>query len=103
MKTKSLTNLIDECVALMRDVGYSEPTILRFKQIWNSKLKAFMSAQGIEYYTSSTGEAFLTTLPEEKVLMSSHLRRCITILDSVLKFGRICRYVPKKQEFDFSG
>lgn len=88
---------------LMRDVGYSEKSILTFKQIWDSKLRPFIHTKGIEYYSSSIGEEFLATLPEEKVLMSSHLRRGITILDSVLQSGKISRYIPKKQEFDFSG
>lgn len=103
METKSLTVLINESTKLMRDVGYSEKSIQRFMQIWNSKLKPFIYAKGIENYNCSIGENFLATLPEEKVLMSSHLRRSITILDNVLLFGRICRYVPQKQEFDFSG
>ena len=87
----------------MRGVGYSEKSILRFKQIWDSKLNNFMSVKGFEHYSTSIGEAFLATLPEEKVLMSSHLRRSITILDSVLQSGSISRYIPQKQEFDFSG
>lgn len=103
METKSLTILINECIMLMRDVGYSEKSIQRFMQIWDSKLKPFMSAKGIEHYNTLTGETFLATLPEEKVLMSSHLRRSITILDSVLLSGKINRYVPQKQEFDFNG
>ena len=103
METKSLTVLINESTKLMRDVGYSEKSIQRFMQIWNSKLKPFLSAKGIEYYNCSIGENFLAALPEETVLMSSHLRRSITILDNVLLFGKICRYVPQKQEFDFSG
>lgn len=86
----------------MRGVGYSEKSILRFKQIWDSKLNNFMSVKGFEHYSTSIGEAFLATLPEEKVLMSSHLRRSITILDSVLQSGSISRYIPQKQEFDFS-
>ena len=88
---------------LMRDVGYSEKSILRFKQIWDSKVNHFMSVKGCEHYSISIGEAFLATLPEEKVLMSSHLRRSITILDSVLQSGSISRYIPQKQKFDFSG
>lgn len=87
----------------MRDTGYSEKSILTFKQIWNFKLKPFIYAKGIEYYSSSIGEEFLATLPEEMVLTSSHLRRCITILDGVLQSGKLSRYVPKKQDFDFSG
>ena len=88
---------------LMRGVGYSEKSILRFKQIWESKLNHFMSVKGFEHYSTSIGEAFLATLPEEKVLMSSHLRRSITILDCVLLSGSISRYIPQKQKFDFSG
>lgn len=88
---------------LMRDVGYSEKSILRFKQIWDFKLSHFMSAKGFERYSTSIGEEFLATLPEEKVLMSSHLRRSITILDTVLQSGSINRYIPQKQKFDFSG
>ena len=103
METKSLTILINESVMLMRGVGYSEKSILRFKQIWDSKLNNFMSVKGFEHYSTSIGEAFLATLPEEKMLMSSHLRRSITILDSVLQSGSISRYIPQKQEFDFSG
>lgn len=102
METKSLTILIHECIILMRDVGYSEKSIQRFMQIWDSKLRPFMSAKRIGHYDTLTGEMFLATLPEEKVLMSSHLRRSITILDSVLLSGKINRYVPQKQEFDFS-
>lgn len=102
METKSLTILIHECIILMRDVGYSEKSIQRFMQIWDSKLRPFMSAKRIGHYDTLTGEMFLATLPEEKVLMSSHLRRSITILDSVLLSGKINRYVPQKQKFDFS-
>ena len=47
METKSLTILINECVMLMRGVGYSEKSILRFKQIWESKLNHFMSVKGL--------------------------------------------------------
>lgn len=43
METKSLTVLINESTKLMRDVGYSEKSIQRFMQIWNSKLKPFLS------------------------------------------------------------
>lgn len=101
METKSLTILINESVMLMRGVGYSEKSILRFKQIWDSKLNNFMSVKGFEHYSTSIGEAFLATLPEEKVLMSSHLRRSITILDSVLQSGSISRYIPQKTRIWF--
>lgn len=103
MKTKPLTILIDECETLMRDVGFSEMTILQYRQIWNSNLKPFISAKGIKHYDHSIGVAFLATLPEEELLTFTKLRRCITILDSVLETGRIRRYVPQKQDFEFSG
>lgn len=103
MKRKLLTILIDECATLMRDVGFSEKTILSYRQIWNTKLKPFISAKGIKHYDRSIGEELLATLSEEELLTFSRLRRCITILDSVLETGSIRRYVPQKQEFDFSG
>ena len=53
METKSLTILINESVMLMRGVGYSEKSILRFKQIWDSKLNNFMSVKGFEHYSTS--------------------------------------------------
>ncbi len=66
METKSLTVLINESTKLMRDVGYSEKSIQRFMQIWNSKLKPFIYAKGIENYNCSIGENFLATLPKKK-------------------------------------
>lgn len=87
----------------MCDVGYSEKSSLRYSQIWNSKLKPFMAALNVESYSCAIGETFLASLPQEKVIESSHLRRSITILNTTLTTGRINRHKPKKQEIDFTG
>ena len=47
METKSLTILINECVILMRGVGYSEKSILKCKQVKNSKLTHFLKSLNI--------------------------------------------------------
>lgn len=103
MQTKLLSNLIKECVALMRDVGYSEKTISTYMEIWESKVKPFLSQMGTEDYSPQLGETFLLSLPEDVMLCYNRIRRCVTILDTVFKTGKISRYVPKKQEFDFNG
>lgn len=87
----------------MRDVGYSEKTISTYMEIWESKVKPFLSQMGTEDYSPQLGETFLLSLPEDVMLCYNRIRRCVTILDTVFKTGKISRYVPKKQEFDFNG
>lgn len=102
-KTKLLTNLIHECKTLLDDLSYTEESIKIFSRIWDSKLRPFMESLKVEYYSCAIGEAFLDSLPQEKVIASSSLRRSITLLDTTLTTGRIGRYYSKKQEIDFSG
>lgn len=102
-ESQSLTTLIEECKTLMLEVGYSEKSILTYCQIWNSKLIPFLLSIGVKDYTVPIGNAFLDTLPKEKVFGTSRLRRSITILNTVLTTGKIERHVPKKIVPDFSG
>lgn len=103
MKTKLFLDLVDECVMLMRDVGYSEKTIETYRSIWDEKVKLFMETKGQEYYSVQVGDAFLSSLSIDVMQTYNRLRRCITILDTVLETGGIKGYVPQKQSFDMSG
>lgn len=103
METKLFLDLIHECVVLMRDVGYTEKTIEAYLSLWNKKVKPFMEAKGLEYYTKQVGDEYLSDLPEDVMQTYSRLRRSITILNTVLETGGIKRYVPQKQCFDMSG
>lgn len=103
MVTKLFSDLLHECMTVMRDVGYSEKTIETYRSIWDEKVKPFMQAEGQEYYSAQVGEAFLSSLPTDVMQTYNHLRRCITIFDTVLETGNIKRYVPQKQSFDMSG
>lgn len=103
MVTKLFSDLVDECVILMRDVGYSEKTIETYRSIWGGKVKTFKETKVQEYYSTQVGEEFLSSLPKDVMQTYNRLRRCITILNTVLETGSIKRYVPQKQSFDMSG
>lgn len=103
MVTKLFSDLLHECMTVMRDVGYSEKTIETYRSIWDEKVKPFMQAEGQEYYSAQVGEAFLSSLPTDVMQTYNHLRRCITIFDTVLETGNIKRYIPQKQSFDMNG
>ena len=103
MKTKFFPDLLEECIALMRDVGYSEKSIETYLSVWNKKTKAFMETQMTEYYSVDVGEAFLSSISEDVMYSYNRLRRSITILNSVLETGAIKRFVPQKQVFEMDG
>lgn len=103
METKLFSDLINECVVLMRDVGYTKQTIETYLSIWDRKVKSFMEAKGLEYYSKQVGDEFLSFIPADVMQTYSRLRRSVTILTTVLETGRIKRYVPQKQCFDMSG
>lgn len=103
MVTKLFSDLVHECVKLMRDVGYSEKTIETYRSIWDEKVKPFMETKEQEYYSIQIGDAFLSSLPTDVMQTYNRLRRCVTILNTVLETGSIKRYVPQKQNFDMNG
>lgn len=103
MATKLFSDLIHECITLMKNVGYSEKTIETYRSIWDEKVKPFMETNGQECYSVQVGNAFLSSLSVDVMQTYNRLRRCITILDTVLETGGIKRYVPQKQSFDMSG
>jgi integrase len=103
MVAKLFSDLVHECMAVMKNVGFSEKTIETYRSIWYEKVKPFMETNGEEYYSSQVGEIFLSSLPTDVMQTYNHLRRCITILNTVLETGSIKRYVPQKQSFDMSG
>lgn len=103
MVTKLFSDLVYECVMRMRDVGYSEKTIETYQSIWDEKVKPFMETKEQEYYSTQVGDAFLSSLPADMTQTYNRLRRCVTILNTVLETGSIKRYIPQKQSFDMSG
>ena len=103
MVTKLFSDLVHECMAVMKNVGFSEKTIETYRSIWYEKVKPFMETNGEEYYSSQVGEIFLSSLPTDVMQTYNHLGRCITILNTVLETGSIKRYVPQKQSFDMGG
>lgn len=103
METKLFLDLIHECVVLMRNVGYTKQTIETYLSIWDKKVKPFMEAKVLEYYSKQVGDEFLSDLSADVMQTYSRLRRSVTILNAVLETGSIKRYVPQKQCFDMSG
>lgn len=103
MATKLFSDLIHECMEVMKNAGFSEKTIETYRSIWDVKVKPFMETKKQEYYSTQVGEAFLSSLPTDVMQAYNRLRRCVTILNTVLETGSIKRYVPQKQSFDMSG
>lgn len=100
---KLLQDLIDQCKALMNEAGYSAKTLVTYNDLWEWHLKPFMQQRGIMMYSPEVGFDFLNSLPGDKLSLTNHWRRVITILDTVLLDGKIGRIKPQWVSFEMSG
>lgn len=87
----------------MSEAGYSARTLATYNELWEWHLKPFMQQKRITMYTSEVGFDFLNSLPGDKLTLTNRWRRIITILDTVLRDGKIGRIKPQGVSFDMPG
>jgi len=83
---KSINDLVNCCIELMREMHYSDFCISRYQELWRRGVCKYMQTNGIEMYTPSIGSKFLDSLPEKKIHERSFPMwlRSVRILDEVL-------------------
>jgi integrase len=97
---QEINSLIGECVAYLREEGYSESRIADYQRLWRDGIEEYMNINSLVNYSAAIGEDFLGSIP---VLSDSYMRtirRAVHVLTDFLAYGkvrkRIMQYVYHK-------
>ena len=60
-KSKTIEDLMTECVRYFEQHSFSQARIDRYKSMWKSGIVAFMAKKSIQYYNASIGEDYIQT------------------------------------------
>ncbi|TVZ27160.1 hypothetical protein JM83_2185 [Gillisia sp. Hel_I_86] len=60
---KEIKSLIWDCVAYLREEGYSEPRVKDYHRLWSNGIEQYMDKKFLANYHTGIGESFLSTIP----------------------------------------
>ena len=90
MKTEQeIKTLIRECVAYLREEGYSEPRIADYQRLWRNGIEEYMNKNYLENYNAAIGEDFLGGIPRVSDSYMLKIRRSVHMLTDFLSSGKV--------------
>jgi len=90
MKTEQkIKSLIGECVAYLREEGYSEPRIADYQRLWRDGIEEYMNKNSLVNYKAVIGEDFLGGIPVMSASYMRTIRRSVNVLTDFLLYGKV--------------
>jgi len=90
MKTEQeIKSLIRECVAYLREEGYTEPRIADYLRLWRNGIEEYMSKNSLVNYNAAIGEDFLGSIPRMSDSYMRTIRRNVYVLTDFLSHGKV--------------
>jgi integrase len=90
MKTEQeIKSLIRECVAYLREEGYSEPQIADYQRLWRNGIEEYMNKSSLVNYNTTIGEDYLVSIPVMSDSYMRTIRRNVHVLTDFLSYGKV--------------
>jgi integrase len=90
MKTEQeIKSLIRECVAYLREEGYSEPRIADYQRLWRNGIEEYMNKSSLVNYNTTIGEDYLVSIPVMSDSYMRTIRRNVHVLTDFLSYGKV--------------
>jgi len=100
---KELNALIEECVAYLQKVGFSENRIADYKGWWKKGIENYMREHSLQLYDAETGDNYIRSLPDSMSYRYEKMRRSIGVLSSFLETGEVAKKTAPKIRHELSG
>ena len=96
MKTEQeIKSLIRQCVAYLREEGYSEPRIADYQRLWRNGIEKYMNQNSLVNYNVAIGEDFLGSIQGISDSSMCTIRRSVHVLSDFLSYGKIRKRVTQ--------
>jgi len=104
MVKQDINSLAKDCVAWLRENGYSEARIRDYFRIWDTGIEKYMREHSIAIYTTQVGEDFISLpLPFESATYRRAVRRSVAVLSDFLVHGKVSRRIVHRVNYELPG
>jgi integrase len=86
---QEIKSLIRECVAYLREEGYSEPRIADYQRLWRNGVEEYMNKNSLASYNAAIGEDFLGSISRMSDSYMRTIRRSVHVLTDFLSSGKV--------------
>lgn len=86
---QEIKSLIGECVAYLREEGYSEPRIAHYQRLWRNGIEEYMNKNSLINFNATIGEDFLGSIPRLSDSYMRAIRRSVHVLTDFLSYGKV--------------
>ncbi|HWK03358.1 MAG TPA: tyrosine-type recombinase/integrase [Puia sp.] len=104
MVKQDINSLTKDCVAWLRENGYSEARIRDYFRLWDTGIRKYMRERSIAIYTTQVGEDFISLpLPFESATYRRAVRRSVAVLSDFLVHGKVSRRIVHRVNYELPG
>ena len=100
---REIKSLIRDCVAYLREEGYSELRIKDYHRFWRNGIEEYMNKCTFTNYHCGIGEKFLSSIPEMSGSHMRAIRRSVYVLDDFLLSGKVRKRIVQCVHHDLLG
>lgn len=86
---QEIKSLIRECLAYLREEGYSESRIADYQRLWRDGIEEYMNKNSLANYNAAIGEGFLGSIPVMSDSYMRTIRRNVHVLTDFLSYGKV--------------
>jgi len=102
-KEQEVKFLIRECVAYLREEGYSEPRIADYQRLWHDGIEEYMNKNSLENYNTSIGEEFLGGIMGMSDSYMRTIRRNVHVLNDFHSYRKVRKRIVCYVNHDLPG
>lgn len=86
---QKIKSLIGECIAYLREEGYSKSRIADYQRLWRNGIEEYMNQSSLVNYNAAIGEDFLGGIPIMSDSYMRTIRRSVHVLTDFLSYGKV--------------
>jgi len=104
MVKQDINSLTKDCVAWLRENGYSEARIRDYFRLWDTGIGKYMRERSIAIYTTQVGVDFISLpLPFESATYRRAVCRSVAVLSDFLLHGKVSRRIVHRVNYELPG
>ena len=96
-------SLIKECIAYLKEDGYSEARISDYQRFWQNGVVKYMEKHSIVNYSADVGERFINTITEGSASHKRAICRSVHVLSDYLSYGKVRKRIVPYVNHELSG
>lgn len=100
---QEIKSLIGECVAYLREEGYSESRITDYQWLWRDGIVGYMNKNSLVNYNAVIGEDFSDSIPVMSGSYMRTIRRSVNVLTDFLLYGKVRKRIIQYVYHELSG